>query len=474
MQMISIQMMLLTGLMMALMGLSGRFLKEDRKKILASKLILLAASFLFAAYGDLRFAAVLGLMCLVTWAAARTPKGHIWGIGFALLALAYFKYTNFFLDSLGKLFGLPHTTVRLLLPLGISFYTFSAISYLADVHRGKQAPGNLLDVSLYLSFFPKLTSGPIQRWGDFSQQLNRPRKIGWSSFCPGVQIFAFGLFKKIVLADRLSVFVNQVYGTPQVFSGMTVLLAVLAYSLQIYFDFSGYSDMAIGVARMLDVNLPRNFNLPYLSHNVTEFWKRWHITLSSWLQDYLYIPLGGSRKGKPRAYLNLVLTMVIGGLWHGASWNYVIWGLLNGLALVIHKLFSSRKGEKHDHFFTGILSILATFCFVSFSWIFFRAETLSDAMTVIRLIFTAHVGVFHPYAWLTAALVIYLVAAAAAVKKSLPRKAELKKKNTSFVEGFYPLMDLGSFWGLTLFFLFCGLILCLAYTGGSPFIYGAY
>ena len=232
--------------------------------------------------------------------------------------------------------------------------------------------------------------------------------------------------------------------------------------------------MAIGIAKMLDVDLPRNFNLPYLSHNVTEFWKRWHITLSSWLQDYLYIPLGGSRKGKIRTYVNLTLTMVIGGLWHGPSFNYVIWGLLNGLALVVHKLWCSRPGEKKYNIVTNLLSVLTTFCFISFTWIFFRAETLSQALTVIRVIFSGQPGVFHPYVWLTAALLIYVFCTLCALKKSLPRKNTLKRKNTSFAEGFYPLLNLNSFWGLTLFFVFCGLILGLAYTGGSPFIYGGY
>lgn len=157
-------------------------------------------------------------------------------------------------------------------------------------------------------------------------QIDKKRFVGWSSFASGIQIFVFGLFKKIVLADRLSVFVNQVYETPMAFGSLTVFLAAIAYSLQIYFDFSGYSDMAIGVARMFGINLPRNFNLPYLSHNVTELWKRWHITLSTWAQEYLYISLGGNRKGRARTYINLILTMVIGGIWHGANWTYIVWG----------------------------------------------------------------------------------------------------------------------------------------------------
>ena len=312
------------------------------------------------------------------------------------------------------------------------------------------------------------------RSGDFFAQMEKPRQIGWESITAGAQIFAFGMFKKLVLADHLSVFVTQVYDTPGAFSGLTVLLAVLSYSLQIYLDFSGYSDMAIGAARMLDVRLPRNFDLPYLSHNVTEFWKRWHITLSSWLQDYLYIPLGGSRKGKLRAYLNLVLTMVIGGLWHGASWNYVIWGLLHGLALVIHKLWCRRSGEKRCTPLTSLLSIGLTFCYVSFTWIFFRAETFPQALEILKAIFTWQTGLFQPYFWFFVSLVICTAAAALALWTSRQRKGTQKKPNTSYAVGFYPLLDLDRFWALTLFFVVCGLILGLAYTGGSPFIYGGY
>ena len=474
MQMISIVFLLLTGLILILLGLTNRIVKQDSRKVLLSKWILLAASFAFAAYGDIRFALVLGLISLVSWAAARSPGAIPLGIVFDLLALGYFKYTNFFLENLGRLFGGQIHVVRLLLPLGISFYTFSAVSYLVDVKRGKLQPASLLDVALYLSFFPKLTSGPIQRSGDFFLQMSRPRKVSFQSFGDGCQIFAFGLFKKLVLADRLSVLVNQVYLTPRAFDSLTVLLAVLSYSLQLYFDFSGYSDMAIGVGRMLDVDLPRNFNLPYLSHNITEFWKRWHITLSSWLQDYLYIPLGGSRRGKIRAYRNLILTMVIGGLWHGASWNYVLWGLLNGLGLMVHKLFVSGRKEKKYNLLTNTLSVLMTFCFVSFTWIFFRAETPEKALLILTQLFSFRGGVRHLYVWLFAALVLYLLSAVLAAIRSKNLAGTQKKKNTSCVEAFYPHFDLTSFWGLTLFFVFCGLILGLAYTGGSPFIYGGY
>ena len=474
MQMISIVFLLFTALILGILWILNRILKDDSKKILFSRWVLLAGSFLFAAYGDLRFALVLGALCLVTWLTAGRKNGWKWGVAFALLTLGFFKYTNFFLSSLGRLFGFSHTALHLLLPLGISFYTFSAISYLVDVHRGNTAKKSFSEVALYLSFFPKLTSGPIARSGDFFQQLDRPRNIGFACISAGVQIFAFGLFKKIVLADRLSVFVGQVFHTPRAFDSLTVLLGVFAYGFQLYFDFSGYSDMAIGIAKMLDVDLPKNFDLPYLSRNITEFWKRWHITLSSWLQDYLYIPLGGSRKGKVRTYVNLILTMVLGGLWHGASLTYVVWGLLNGVGLMIHKLFCLGDRKRMDNPFVNVLSIAGTFLFVSFTWIFFRAETFQDALTILSVIFSFQAGVRQLYVWFFWALLFYAVCVAAAAYHSRHLKGKQKKKNTCWIRGYYPILDLNSFWGLTLFFVFCGLILGLAYTGGSPFIYGGY
>lgn len=299
MRMISLAFAALTAAAFIGILLWSKLAKSDHAKAAGAKWLLLTASYVFVCWADVQFALVLALLTVVTWFCGKDGKRGKLGILAALLALAYFKYTGFFLDSFYRLLGKADSrALEILLPLGISFYSFSAISYLVDISRGKVASRPLPDVALYLSFFPKLTSGPIQRSDDFFRQLDAPRQVGWNSFSRGVQIFCFGLFKKLVLADRLSVFVNQVYAAPKAFDSLTVLLAVLAYSLQIYFDFSGYSDMAIGAAEILDIHLPRNFNLPYLSHNVTEFWKRWHITLSSWLQDYLYIPLGGNRRAR--------------------------------------------------------------------------------------------------------------------------------------------------------------------------------
>ncbi len=478
MSMISFVFFGLVAVVFVLLFLTNKIFKDDNRSIKISNIVLLVAGYLFVAYADWRFAAVLALLTLSTWFCAGRRKAYPYGIAVAVLALAFFKYTNFFAESFAEIFGTDYTALKIILPLGISFYTFSAISYIVDVSKGKLDKRNLLDVALYLSFFPKITSGPIQRSQDFFNQIDKKRVVGWATFAPGIQIFVFGLFKKIVLADRLSVFVNQVYETPMAFGSLTVFLAAIAYSLQIYFDFSGYSDMAVGVAKILGIDLPRNFNLPYLSHNVTELWKRWHITLSSWLRDYIYISLGGNRKGKIRTDVNLILTMVIGGIWHGANWTYIVWGLLHGIALAVHKGWMTITGsrEKKHSVVSNIISILFTFIFTTFCWIFFRAESISQAVLIIKRIFSFESGLEQPYFWLIISLVVLVAAEAVAFVKANnnPNRKMSKNTNVSIAEGYYPQVDLTSFWGLVAFFVFCGMLLCLAYTGGSPFIYGNY
>lgn len=474
--MTSLSFFVLVGVAFLLNYIFFKAIKNDKAAALASNIVLLVLSYFFVVYVDYRFALVLMGLTLVTWLCAKKKKLIPLGIILSLCALAFFKYTNFFIESFAKIIGNDYNALNIILPLGISFYTFSAISYLVDVKREKVEVQGFLNVALYLSFFPKLTSGPIQRSGDFIKQANSRRIVGAKSFAPGIQIFVFGLFKKLVLADRLSVFVNQVFATPKAFGSFTLFLGAIAYALQIYLDFSGYSDMAIGVAKILGFDFPRNFNLPYISHNVTELWKRWHMTLSSWLMEYLYIPLGGSRKGKVRTYLNLILTMVIGGIWHGANWTYVIWGVLHGVALAIHKLWMTltKSREKAHHWIGTAISILVTFLFTTFCWIFFRSDSISSAWTYISGMFSFRSGLEQPYLWLFVDIVLVVGCTVAAAVRSKKKGLTAKYKNMSFVDGFYPIFDLTKFWGLVVFFVMVGLILCLAYTGGSPFIYGNY
>ena len=471
MQMISFILFALVLIIFISIYICNKYIKDISKGKDIANWILLVSSYIFVIYADYKFAIILAGLTITTWFFAKNKMYSNIGIITSLLTLALFKYSNFFIDSFARLFGKDYNLLNIILPIGISFYTFSAISYIIDVKRAKLEARNLKDVALYLAFFPKLTSGPIQKSRDFFGQIDSRREIGFNTFSPGIQIFMFGLFKKIVLADRLALFVNQVYETPLAFGSMTVFLATIAYSLQIYFDFSGYSDIAVGTAKILGINLPRNFNLPYISHNVTELWKRWHISLSSWLQEYLYISLGGNRKGKLRTYINLILTMVLGGIW-----PYVIWGLLHGIALAVHKIWTKviDSSNKESSNLGSVVSIVITFLFTTFCWIFFRANSFSHALIIIKRIISFDKGIEQPYIWLFVSIIILVISSIAAIIRTRKIGIKANRKNMSYIEGYYPILDLTKFWHQVIFFVFCGLILSLAYTGGSPFIYGNY
>ena len=255
--------------------------------------------------------------------------------------LGYFKYTNFFGTLFANITGNNFEMLDIFLPVGISFFTFQSLSYIIDVYRGTLKPlNNILDYAFYVSFFPQLVAGPIVRARDFIPQIRKPLEITKEMFGTGVFFIVGGLFKKAVISDYISInFVERVFEQPSLYSGFENLMGAYGYTLQIYCDFSGYSDMAIGIALLLGFKFPINFNAPYKSSSITEFWHRWHISLSSWLKDYLYISLGGNRKGKIRQYINLMITMLLGGLWHGASFNFVIWGGFHGILLIIDKIW---------------------------------------------------------------------------------------------------------------------------------------
>lgn len=435
--------------------------------------LLLLASYVFYGWWNWKCCFLMLGLTLVAYgcAAAYERDGKkLWvtvGVVMPLVILGIFKYFNFFVDSFCALFGIARAgSLNILLPVGISFYTFQSLSYTIDVYRGKiRAEKSFVNVALYIAFFPQLVAGPIVKAGEYIPQLYEDRNISLDNLQQGVQFFALGLFKKVVIADNISFFVDAVYDTPAAFHALTVLLAVAAYSIQIYCDFSGYSDMAVGCAKCLGYDLPRNFNLPYISKNVTEFWKRWHISLSTWLMEYVYFPLGGSRKGTARRYLNLLLTMLIGGLWHGAAWTFVTWGGLHGLALCVHKMFlkATRGREKKDSFLISSLCVLGTFSYVSFCLVFFRAGTFATALAVFKAVFTWQQGVIHLSSWAIFGLGCVGLATLAAVLRS--------RKLGGPVEGFYPQVKLSTIPGLLVFFLFVGLTLGLAYTGENPFIY---
>lgn len=311
--------------------------------------------------------------------------------------LCYFKYTNFFYEMLAPLWNGSFQPLDIFLPVGISFFTFQSLSYTLDVYRRNLKPlDHLLDYVFYVSFFPQLVAGPIVRARDFISQIRQPLVVTNEMFGRGVFFIVSGLFKKAVISDYISVnFVERIFDNPGLYSGLENLMGIYGYALQIYCDFSGYSDMAIGIALLLGFHFPLNFNSPYKSDSVTDFWHRWHISLSTWLRDYLYISLGGNRKGKIRTYINLILTMLLGGLWHGASWNFVVWGGLHGVALAVHKFFRNLMHRPKNYRSTGLrkfFAVILTFHFVCLGWIFFRNTTFEASLTMIQQVFTA----FHP------------------------------------------------------------------------------
>jgi alginate O-acetyltransferase complex protein AlgI len=305
---------------------------------------------------------------------------------------------------------------RLILPLGISFYTFEAINYTVDVYRGRvRAERNLAHLLVFILFFPHLVAGPIVRAGDFLPQLRRPKRWDWLRIQLGVQLFLMGLFKKMAIADRMALFADPVFADPRPYGTGAAWLAAVAYALQIYADFSGYTDMALGCAHLLGYKLAPNFRQPYLAANVSEFWRRWHISLSTWLRDYLFIPLGGSRGSRIRTCCNLLITMTLGGLWHGASWSFVAWGALHGILLIVHRLFrnacQTRPGlDRLLRTAPGTAARVAlTFLSVCVAWVFFRSPSLATALAMLHTLFVPRTGLGTPLPaqgfWMTVGLV---------------------------------------------------------------------
>ncbi len=324
--------------------------------------------------------------------------------------LSYYKYTSFFIETFNHIFGLhmeaedllaawfnqwtgTHFTIdKIMLPVGISFFTFQTISYSVDIYRGKLKPvDSILDFGFYVSFFPQLVAGPIVRASDFIPQLYEKYRLSKEEFGTAIFMILNGLLKKMVIADYIAVnYVDRVFGSPMSYGGFENLMAVYGYSVQVYCDFSGYTDIAIGLALLMGFRLPVNFNSPYKALHPGEFWKRWHISLSSWLKDYLYIPLGGNRKGRFRTNINLMLTMLIGGLWHGASWQFVIWGGLNGVGIVLYKHWRKISPFAQSNGIAArFYAIFLTFNFISMTRIWFRSETMDAANGIMHQISSA-------------------------------------------------------------------------------------
>ncbi|HCS19223.1 MAG TPA: hypothetical protein DIW47_01440 [Bacteroidetes bacterium] len=303
--------------------------------------------------------------------------------------LAYFKYTDFVIFNINQLAGTEFKDMNIFLPVGISFYTFQTLSYSIDIYRRKLEPAkNIMDFGFFVCFFPQLVAGPIVRAADFIPQIYNKVLLSKRDLGKAFVLICGGLFKKVVISDYLSVnFVDRVFDNPLLYSSIENWMGMYGYAFQIYCDFSGYSDMAIGLSLLLGFHLTDNFNSPYQASSITEFWRRWHISLSSWLRDYLYIPLGGNRKGKIRTYINLILTMLIGGLWHGANWKFVMWGAIHGVVLALEKVLFYYLPESKNplrRFFGWVL----TFHIVCFAWLFFRAESFDMAGIMFKQLFS--------------------------------------------------------------------------------------
>ena len=425
---------------------------------LRSLWLLGAGYFLCAAFSGITLAVLL-YTTAVSWAAGLLiqrgppPARRRWlvlGLVLTLAPLLFFKYYAFWTGLAGPLFSLlpeaaAQTLLHLVMPVGISFYSFQLVGYLVDVYRGKQtAEKNLLTYALFASFFPKLIQGPIERSDTLLPQLRSLEEVRiWDTdrLRAGLVTILWGLFQKLVLADRLGVFVNAVFGNLDACGTMELIAAAFAYTLQIYLDFSGYTCMALGFAQLLGIRLLENFNTPYFATSISDFWRRWHISLSSWFRDYLYIPLGGSRVGKARHLVNLFLTMVVSGIWHGSSWNFVFWGALHGLYQVAAQLTRPARNalQQKLHVDTRPFSyrfgqMLTTFCLVAFAWIFFRAESMGQAVYYLQRLFTrwnpwvlfdgtfygALTGVDGPVLWLGLALVLAVDLLRSRTGRSLP------------------------------------------------------
>ena len=392
-----------------------------RRRLAWQNGMLLVASYFFYGWWDWRFLGLIMASTLIDFVCgkvldrrveidhnseggepapyARTEKTRravlLLSVAANLGILGFFKYYDFFAASCAELLdsiGLPMQPrlLHIILPIGISFYTFQTLSYTIDVYRGKlRAHNNLLEFSLFVAFFPQLVAGPIVRARDFLPQVMRRRELDWAQMYEGCYLVLWGLFKKIIIADNVAVVVDRVFDGDIALQGGAVVVALYAFSLQIYCDFSGYTDIARGCAKILGFEIGLNFNLPYLSASPGEFWQRWHISLSTWLRDYLYVPLGGSRKGKRRTLINMMLTMFLGGLWHGAAWTFVVWGLYQGLLLVVYKLLAPgwtrlttgwsdrRRCTAH---WVGVLFFFQLWCL---GWPLFRAESLDQTWSIL-------------------------------------------------------------------------------------------
>ena len=419
------------------------------------------------------FVLLLGATSLIDWTVSRlmVRTDVKWrrkllatvSIIVSLSVLAYFKYANFFLWNWNRMVEGNFQPLDIILPVGISFYTFQSISYVVDVYKGRVAPtATWLEYVFFLSFFPALVAGPIVRADYFLPQIRANYHATRTELYAALWMIICGILKKAVIADYIAQYNDLIFASPTGYSGFESLMGVIGYTMQIYCDFSGYSDMAIGLAMIMGIRLSRNFDFPYKSKNLTEFWRRWHISLSSWLRDYVYIPLGGNRKGTLRTYLNNFLTMLIGGLWHGAAWKFVFWGAMHGVGLAVHKATLPLTRRLPDTWWVRAVGWSVTMVYVSLLWVFFRADSWLDSWLIIKNIFTNfsidYIGPFLSVRWMWVVMMTVIITAHA-----LP-SGVIDRLSTAFVRSWWVVK-------LIVFLLVVQLVLEFAGEDVAPFIY---
>lgn len=446
------------------------FLTHVVKDCKKQHILFLLANIVFYAYWDVRFLLLLVAVILTCYFGANLYESKQNAIFITIPVvsclgiLGICKYLNFFIDSFCRAFNITGIhTLQIILPLGISFYLFQALSYVFDVKKGTIfAEKDFIKLATYISFFPQITSGPIVKAHDFLPQLDRVHQIKKENVYAGIQLFVLGLTKKLVFADRIAVAVNAVYSAPLAYNNISIFWAIIGYSLQIYCDFSGYSDMAIGIAKMLDFDLGKNFDLPYLAKNPSDFWRRWHISLSSWFRDYVYIPLGGGRAGKVKTYRNLFVTMLLSGIWHGANWTFIVWGVLHGVGSAVHKMLRDIRGKKRKKAnpVVSFICVLANYIFVALLWVIFRAADMGQAMEVLSGLFRM-TGITYVNVYVVAYFIIIAAVHFWGAIKNDGHAFEMK-------------LDLDTFKGQFILFTWIFLIIAFMYVGDSAFIYAQF
>ncbi|MDD2384981.1 MAG: MBOAT family protein [Sulfurospirillaceae bacterium] len=366
------------------------FYLNSKKLTTASIAFLVFASLLFYSYWNIIYLPLILSSMLFNFVIGNTLSKHTltvnkkafltFGISANLLLLGYFKYTDFFLDNFNGIVGTSIPLPHIILPLGISFFTFTQIAYLVDSYKDKVQEYDFIRYALFVTYFPHLLAGPILHHSEMMPQFSsiRNKAKNYKNIAAGLFLFSIGLFKKVVIADTFALWANTGFDTAATLSFFEAWATSLSYTFQLYFDFSGYTDMAIGASLLFNIKLPINFNSPYKACDIQDFWRRWHMTLSRFLRDYIYIPLGGNRQGEFRTYVNLFATFLLGGLWHGAGWTFIFWGTLHGIALMLHRAWKSLGFTMNKY-----LAWFITFNFVNFAWIFFRAKEWTDAVKVI-------------------------------------------------------------------------------------------